>query len=242
MAKCPNGHLLPSALGAWPMALAAIRKLDEPSDLIWFLSSNKELQECGKKWWTTWCTKWLQSRIIVNQKSNPLFMYSPVGGRAQMHFACGSWTAQPLKPSSRVSPDIWSNDNHSTSWQQKGRIPNVYPSMATTYWNDITTVSQRTTCPTLPKSGAVTLILTLWPSIQPNKSRRKVSQENPSSTRPVPQAVKEPLGGRCCETPCSTGPKLLEGMNKKQSKGLSHASRSNSHQLWLLLVTPMVPT
>lgn len=146
-------------------------------------------------------------------------MNSPAGVCAQMHhFASGSWTAQPLKPSST--------------------------SMATTYWNDITTVSQRTTCPTLPKSGAVTLILTLWPSIQPNKSRRKVSQENPSSTRPVPKVVQESLGGRCCETPCSVplDRKCLKGMKKKQSKGLSDASRSNSHRLWLLLVTPTVPT
>ena len=66
----------------------------------------------------------------------------------------------------------------------------VYPSMETTYWNDITTVSHRTTCPTLPPLS--------WASIQPNKSRRKLSQDNPSSTRPVPQVVKEPLGGRCC--------------------------------------------
>lgn len=73
-----------------------------------------------------------------------------------MHFASGSWTAQPLKPSSTLT-------RHLVKWQSfhqlatKRSNTQAYPRMATTYWNDIRIVSQRTTCPTLsPIMGSYT--------------------------------------------------------------------------------------
>lgn len=161
MAKCPKGHLLPSAWGAWPMALAAIRKLDEPSDLIWFLSRNKELQEYGKKWWTTWCTKWLQGRTIViyiNLISvrkgliRNLIPYSCVllPGCAQMHHFASETKASTIVSH---SPNIWKifpllNPSNPRQLATNRSNTQVYPSMETTYWDDITIVLQRTTCPT----------------------------------------------------------------------------------------------
>ena len=150
-------------------------------------------------------------------------MYSPAGVCAHMHFASGSWTAQPLKPSSTLTRHLAKCGNYLLKWHHD----------------------------TFAKSN-----MSYTPKMGGSCTNSHSLAKNPAqqlSTKGVPGESIFNKAGTSSYKGTTWRKMLWDTMfhwteivgrvwTKKQSKGLSHASRSNSHRLWLLLVTPMVPT